>query len=69
MGLLLIAACASSFLHVVLERARNISVNYQPDIGLIDAHAERICGNDYFKFAVDKAVLNVFLRFGWQIWL
>ena len=44
---LTIPAGPPRFLQVVLQRPRDISVNHQPYIGFVNAHAERVGGRNY----------------------
>ena len=44
-GLLSVTTCTTCFLEVFLKRRRNCQVNNQTYIGLVDAHAEGICGD------------------------
>ena len=52
-----VAAGAARLLQVVFQRSRDIGVNHQPHIGLVDAHAEGIGGHDYPQLTADEALL------------
>ena len=54
-----VAAGPPRLLQVVLERPRDVGVNHQAHIGLIDAHAERVGGCDHPKLTADEAPLDV----------
>ena len=56
-----VASGASGFLQVVLQRGRDVGMDDQPHVGLVDAHAEGVGGGDNFQFAVDEALLHVLL--------
>ena len=57
---LTIPARPPRFLQVVLQRPRDISVNHQPHIGFVNAHAERVGGRNYPQFPVYETLLGVF---------
>ena len=59
--LLLVPTRAAGLLKVVLKRAWDIRVNDQANVGLVDAHAEGIRGDDGPQIAADEARLDVFL--------
>ena len=63
-GGLLIATGAAGLLHVVFQRARNVGVQDQPHVGLVDAHAEGVGGDHDPQLAVDEAPLQVLLGLG-----
>ena len=56
-GLLPVAAGASRFLEVGLDRVRQVHVYHQAYVRLVDAHAEGVCGHDDAAFALLPAVL------------
>ena len=56
-----VAAGASGFLQVVLQGGRDVGVNDQPHVGLVDPHAEGVGGGDDFQVPVDEALLHVLL--------
>ena len=62
-GRLLVPSGPARFLQVVLQRPGNVGVNHQPDVGLVDAHAEGVGGDDGPQVAVDEALLHGLLGF------
>ena len=54
-----VASGAAGFLQVVLQGGRDVGVNDQPHVGLVDAHAEGVGGGDDFQLPVDEALLHV----------
>ncbi len=53
-----VAACAAGLLIVGFQAAGNVIVDHRADVGLIDAHAEGVRGNDDFAAAVHEGVLS-----------
>ena len=62
----LIAARASGFLQVVLQRSRNIAMYDQTNIGLIDPHAKGVGRSNHPQITYSKRLLNLALAFGCQ---
>ena len=55
---LAVAPGAADLLHVGLQRAGDLEVHDQPDVGLVDAHAERVGGADDAAFAGEEPLLH-----------
>ena len=60
----LIAPGAAGFLDVVLERPRHVGVDHEAHVGLVDAHAEGIGGDDHLERAVEEGLLAILLEIG-----
>ena len=56
-----VAAGAAGLLYVVLQRSRDVGVDHQPHVRLVDAHAEGIGSRDHAQFAADETLLHVLL--------
>ena len=56
--LLLVSASAALFLQVVLQRGRNVRVDHQSHVGLVDAHPERVVAAMTLRSAFDEALLD-----------
>ena len=63
-GRLPVAAGASRLLQVVLERARNVPMHDEPNVWLVDAHAEGIGRSDDPKLAGAERLLHLALALG-----
>jgi len=64
--LLAVASSPAGLLQVVFQRARNVRMHDQADIGLVDAHAEGIGRGDHAQRAANKCLLGFLLAFGRQ---
>ena len=56
---LAVAAAAAGLLVVRLGAARDVGVDDQPDVALVDAHAERVGRDDHVELAGHEHVLRV----------
>ena len=56
-----VAPCAPRLLEIILQRAGNVGVDHQPDVRLVDPHAEGVGRRDRAQFAADEALLHVLL--------
>ena len=59
---LAVAAGASGFLVVALERLRQVVVHDPAHVGLVDAHAERDGGDDHLRVVANERILVVAAR-------
>ena len=57
-----VAPGAAGFLQVILQRARDVGVDHQPHVRLVDPHAEGVGGRDRAQLAADEAPLHLLLR-------
>ena len=53
-------------LEIVLQRTGDVGVDHQPNVRLVDAHAEGVGRRDRAKLAADEAPLDVLLGLGRQ---
>ena len=51
------------FLDVVFQRTRDVGVDDQTDVGLVDSHAEGVGGRDHTEHAVRELLLSLQLGF------
>ena len=58
-GPLPVASGASGFLIILFERVGNVDVCHDAHVGLVDAHAESVCRNDYAGLPQFPLVLAV----------
>ena len=59
-----VPAGAPSLLHVVLERTRDVRMQDQSDVRLVDTHAECACRGDHAQLAALKPLLHLRLLLG-----
>ena len=57
-GGLAVPAGAPGLLQVVLQRARDVGVDHDPDVGLVHPHAEGVRRRDHRQIALDEALLD-----------
>ena len=64
-----ITTSSSCFLYIILQRIGNIIMYHQPDIFLIDSHAECGCGHNDVYLIVHESILvgNFFIGFHFPI--
>ena len=58
LGILGIPPGPAGLLDVVFERTGDIRVDHQPDIVLVDPHAEGVGGADDLRLAADEIILD-----------
>lgn len=58
-----VAAGSTGFLQVVFQRAGDVGVDDQANVGFVDAHAEGVGGGDDAQFSRDEGFLRVLLGF------
>ena len=56
-----IAPSPTSFLEIVFERAGYVAVDYEANVRLVDAHAERVGGRDDAQVTNPESFLNIAL--------
>src|SRR5690606_26183452 len=61
-----VAPGAAGLLQIVLERAGNVGVHDDANVGLVDAHAERVGGHDDVELAGDECPLDLLLLAGFE---
>ena len=58
-----VAPCPAGFLIVVFHAARHVVVYDEPNVGLVDAHAEGICRNNHISLSAQPVALGFFAFF------
>ena len=57
-----VPARSARLLQVVLQRAWNVGVDHDPDVGLVDTHAEGVGRRDGGELTLHEALLDVLLQ-------